>query len=140
MNLKQVNSKLLTDTLSKKVLLPGESKKDLCKISSELESDLKPHGALEEILCSKIISDTWKLRRLYSFESQVYREQQLDRNRNTDTTFQFKNQKRFRSTIKQISHSSVIDEIQKQISVVENGLLKTVSELTTLQKIRLQNK
>ena len=136
------NKELLTNILSKWVLLPGESKKELYRIRNKIEKDLKPVGALEEILCSKIISDTRKIKRLYTFETGVLREQQnksnpINRENFNNFASAPKTRKRFRSTIKQIEYTKELEEIQKHISIVETGLLKTVSELTSLQKNRL---
>lgn len=142
MTLDKINTELLTNILSKNVLLPGESKKELGKIRGKIEKDLKPVGALEEILCSKIISDTWKIKRLYTFETNILKEQQIrsnPKNRNDYSSFNSipKSKKRFRSTIKQIEYTKELEEIQRHINIVESGLLKTVSELTSIQKNRL---
>jgi hypothetical protein len=142
MTLDKNNPELLTNILSKNVILPGESKKELCKIRNKIEKDLKPIGALEEILCSKIISDTWKIKRLYTFETNILREQQNKSNPNNRNDYSGfnslpKSKKRFRSTIKQIEYTKELEEIQRHINIVESGLLKTVSELTSIQKNRL---
>lgn len=143
MEIKQDIPELLTNILSKNVLLPGESKKELGKIRLKIEKDLKPSGALEEILCSKIISDTWKIKRLYAFETKVLRDQQAKSNpvnhanySNFGSVSPVK-RKRFRSTIKQIEYTKELEDIQRHINIVETGLLKTVSELTSIQKNRL---
>lgn len=136
--------KLLVDIISKNVLLPGESRKNLNKIKERMAKDYGIVGPIEEILCSKIISDTWRLQRLYKFETQILLNQQSERkNRYNDTydrisRMNIPNKKRFRSTAKQIEYTPALEEIQKHISVLENGMLKTVAELSSLQKQRLQ--
>lgn len=137
-----VDGELLTNILSKNVLLPGESKKELSKIRVKMEKDLKPVGALEEILCSKVISDTWKIMRLYSFETKVLREQQTKSNPKSRSDYgSFGNiprsKKRFRSTVKQIEYTKELEEIQRHITMVETGMLKTLSEFSNLQKNRI---
>jgi hypothetical protein len=145
MNLLKDTNELLINILSKNVLLPGESKKELSKIKEKVTKDLKPVGALEEILCSKIISDTWKIKRLYTFETKILRDQQSKSNPSNKETYPgfghmtslSKGRKRFRSTVKQITYTKELEDIQRHISIVESGMLKTVSELTSVQKSRL---
>ena len=140
--LAEVSGELLTNILSKNVLLPGENRKELSKIRIKVEKDLKPVGALEEILCSKIISDTWKIKRLYTFETKVLREQQTNSNplnRGAYSSFDGipRSKKRFRSTVKQIEYTKDLEEIQRHITMVETGMLKTLSEFSNLQKNRM---
>lgn len=136
------NGSSLVDSLSKLVVLPGENRQELNKIKRKIEMDLKPVGAIEEILCSKIISDNWKLRRFYALETQILRKQQTyyrTHGENLENPWEPRNStKRFRSTIKQIDYSAKLESIQKHQTMIEAGLLKTISELKMLQKDRIK--
>ena len=144
MELTKNSDELLTDIICKNVLLPGESRKNLNKLKEKMAKDYGIVGAIEEILCSKIISDTWRMQRLYKFETEILLEQQKQSKKRFNDTYDplsrtnRPNTKRFRSTVKQIKYTKELEEIQKHIAVLENGMLKTVAELSSLQKIRLQ--
>ncbi|HXM94391.1 MAG TPA: hypothetical protein VOA64_09090 [Candidatus Dormibacteraeota bacterium] len=49
---------------SKIVLLRGESGLEFNSVSNELRNDLRPEGALEEILVEKLVSLLWRYRRM----------------------------------------------------------------------------
>lgn len=146
MELNKISDGLLTNMLSKNVLLPGESKKELCKIRDLLIKDLNPVGALEEIILSDIIISTWKVQRLYKFETKILRDQQNERSQNYKNDSQWhtlqkqagKKVKRFRSTVKQIKYTQSLEEIQKHISILKADLLKTIAELKSIQGKRLE--
>jgi hypothetical protein len=144
MELTKINSTLLTDILSDNVLLPGESGKKLNKIKEEILSELSPSTIFERLLAGKIISDFWKLQRLLKFEARILQSNQDDREsfHKNDTYFlkqkmEGKKIKRFRRTFKQVKYSPQVEEIQKHISIVETGLLKSISEYQNIQKNRL---
>ncbi len=144
MGLDTNNSILLTDTLSKNTLLPGESKKSLYVIREELRKDLEPVGALAEIIFSKIVNDVWELKRLLKTKTQILKDQQkstlLERLNNSHrlTNLEPVKRKRFRTTVYKIVYTPELEDLQKVISSVEAGLLKTVSEFLAIQKNRLQ--
>ena len=48
---------------SKVVLVKGESRAELSSLRSELRKDLKPEGALEELLVDDLVELVWRLRR-----------------------------------------------------------------------------
>ncbi len=139
---------LLTDILSKNVLLPGESQYELQKIREKTLKDVVPIGALEEILFSKVVADTWKLRRLYVLETSVLRDQQIvwAKKQASENEFSLevyrgdKALKRFRSTAKQLKYTKQLEDIQRHQTSLESSLIKTISELKDLQKVRLKNK
>lgn len=140
MTLEKDNNNLLINILSKKVLLPGESRKELENIRKEVEKDIKPEGFIEKMFCSKIISDFWKMKRLYTFETKILKEQQQESNPENKMDAwnrQIIKRKRFRSTIKQIKYTDELKEIQKHITIISNDLLKTISELNEIQKSRI---
>ena len=54
--------------LSEQVLLPGESPRQLAALCRALDTDLKPVGAMEELLVDLIASGWWRLRRSLDVE------------------------------------------------------------------------
>ena len=54
--------------LSKEVLIDGEDKKALEALGKKLRLELAPDGELENILVDRIISSTWRLRRVIRTE------------------------------------------------------------------------
>lgn len=137
---------LLTDILSKNVLLPGESQYELQKIREKTLKDINPIGAIEEILFSKVVADTWKLRRLYILETTILRDQQMTwakkREQENEVSLEIylgeKTPKRFRSTAKQLKYTKQLEDIQRHQSSLESSLIKSISELKDLQKMRLK--
>lgn len=145
--LKEVKSDLLIDIFTKVVILPGENHRELNKIKDEIKNDLKPEGAIEDILCSKIIVDTWKLKRLYFLEARILKEQQVpkkprqeydDYDLYSSRPVVEEKTKRFRSTIKQIYYTKELEDIQRHQSIIEGNLIKTISELKEIQKRRIK--
>jgi len=54
---------------SSKNIIPGESPRVFLRLAKEIKKDLKPRGAMEQILVEKIISVVWRQGRLMQFES-----------------------------------------------------------------------
>src|ERR1700756_1832770 len=57
----------------KQVVLPGEDPAEFDSFRSDLIADLAPQGALEETLAEKIVTDTWRLRRVPVLEAALHR-------------------------------------------------------------------
>ena len=57
--------------LSRKLLLPGEDSRQLSKLRERLRDEFKPSGPTEEILVQIMVSDLWRLGRLYRVESAI---------------------------------------------------------------------
>ena len=57
--------------LSRELLLPGEDSKQLSKLRERLREEFKPKGPTEEILVQIMVSDLWRLGRLYRIESAI---------------------------------------------------------------------
>ena len=58
--------------LSRELLLPGEDSKQLSKLRERLREEFKPKGPTEEILVQIMVSDLWRLGRLYRVESAIF--------------------------------------------------------------------
>ena len=57
----------------KEVVLPGEDPAKFDSFRSDLIADFAPQGALEEILVEKIVTDTWRLRRVPVLEAALHK-------------------------------------------------------------------
>lgn len=58
--------------LSTDILLPGEDEAALKELSEHLRDQLQPVGELERLLVDRIISSTWRLRRLGRVEAGIF--------------------------------------------------------------------
>ncbi len=58
--------------LSTEILLPGEDEAALKELSEHLRAQLQPVGELERLLVDRIISSTWRLRRLGRVEAGIF--------------------------------------------------------------------
>ncbi len=54
--------------LSRDVLLPGEDATLLNRLRDQITSELKPVGEMETLLVERIVSSTWRLKRLFRIE------------------------------------------------------------------------
>lgn len=59
--------------LSAAVVLPDESEADFRALRDHLRADLQPVGAVEELLCDRLVSLAWRLRRLGRVEGEILR-------------------------------------------------------------------
>src|SRR5215217_2847375 len=58
--------------LSKDILLPGDDEATLLELSEHVRDQLQPVGELEGLLVDRIISSTWRLRRLGRVEAGIF--------------------------------------------------------------------
>ncbi len=58
--------------LSQEVLLPGEDEAPLKELGESLRAELQPIGELENLLVDRIVSATWRLRRLGRVEAGIF--------------------------------------------------------------------
>jgi hypothetical protein len=54
--------------LSKEVFLPGEDGSLLNALRNQLMTDFQPQGEMETILVERIVSSTWRLKRMFRIE------------------------------------------------------------------------
>jgi hypothetical protein len=60
--------------LSREVLVQGEREADLVDFGKRLRAQLAPMGELELLLADRIVSCSWRLRRLLRVESRLFKE------------------------------------------------------------------
>ncbi|MHB9022831.1 MAG: hypothetical protein ACYC7E_01465, partial [Armatimonadota bacterium] len=59
---------------AREVLLPQENADEFTDFVREMRQDLKPVGALEEVLASQVVAGAWRMKRLAHIESGVFAE------------------------------------------------------------------
>jgi hypothetical protein len=57
---------------SQKLILPGESQEEYDRFRAALHSDMKPAGALEEVLFDRVVQSCWRLQRFYRIETAFF--------------------------------------------------------------------
>jgi hypothetical protein len=65
-------------------LLPGETPAELEQLAGELEADLRPAGAAERELVGRVVSLSWRLRRVARAEEAMWDDDDEDRRRGFD--------------------------------------------------------
>lgn len=61
--------------LSAKALVEGEDEALLVEFGKRMRAELRPVGELEELLVDRIVSSSWRLRRLLAVEAGVFEEE-----------------------------------------------------------------
>ena len=65
-------------------LLPGEDPAELERLGAEIEADLRPAGAAERELVGRVVSLSWRLRRVARAEEALWDDDDADRRRGFD--------------------------------------------------------
>ncbi len=113
--------------LSREVLLQGESKKELIAFGDRLYSELEPVGELEIILVDRLISCTWRLRRVLKAETEFLENEQGDViGRSGDLSLSFTN----------VSNLDVCSKLSRYETSLERGFYRALHELERLQARR----
>lgn len=60
-------------------LLPGEDAAELQQLADEMEADWRPRGAIERELVGRVVSLTWRLRRIARAEETLWAEEDAER-------------------------------------------------------------
>jgi len=64
--------------LNREALLPDEDGNALAAFSQSLRAELQPVGELESLLVDRIISASWRLRRVLRVEGEIFQEERED--------------------------------------------------------------
>src|SRR4028119_705181 len=64
--------------LSKEVLLPGEDEEALRELGEHVRAELRPVGALENLLIDRFVAAVWRLRRLGRVEAGIFAWERLE--------------------------------------------------------------
>jgi len=109
---------------SNKNLIDGESRKVFYKFSQHIIKDLAPVGFLEQALVQKIIATLWRMRRLYSIETDEIEKHEYN---------QFGNE--FNRT-EWVLEGRTAERLSRHEGDLDRAFYKAIKELRKLQKDR----
>lgn len=123
--------------LSKEVLLSGESSKTLEDLGKGLRLELAPDGELENILVDRIVSSTWRLKRIIKIEREYiqaeYQDCRYDEWNGTDNG----NSKAWNVVVaREFGGSSAWLNLLRYETAIEKQIYKALHELQRLQSAR----
>ena len=127
--------------LAKKVLIKGENARDFEDLRQKVLSEGVPQTEIEFILCEKIISTLWKIRRAGEIEQTLL-------NKENEITFEEQHRDRWDppgrkriTNIKLVSmNTSEVQYVIQQQAELEKMLQKLFTRLRTEQKLRTKAK
>lgn len=121
--------------LAKRLLIKGENWKLFEEMREKTLKDLMPQTEIENILCEKIISAVWKLRRAMEIEKNIFNQQNKIRE---DELYDYgtPSRKRIRNIKKvRIDNEEIQQIIQYQLEL-EKGMQKAFDRLREEQMLR----
>ena len=129
-----------------KTLVRGESKKLLGKIKNKIFQEEDPQTELERILCERIISDTFRHRRILDIEKVLIEKQQDDARKEKDSpedlleryTGEKTERKRRKNTLEGVSISDQMQALYTQEKALSKSITRSIQELRQLKKQRLK--
>jgi hypothetical protein len=70
--------------------LHGESKEELDELAREMAADLRPHGSAEREIVARVVSLTWRLRRVAQVEEAMWNADMVERLKAADVRLQMR--------------------------------------------------
>ena len=127
----------LTSALA--VLVPDEDHGLYMIFAGSLEADLKPEGAMEEILVDRIVAAAWRLRRAYRVEAGVFTEEMEDESLNVFG--RMTQGEDYKPTlgmafIRDANDTNALTKLSRYETALERGLTSALHELQRLQALR----
>ena len=124
-------------SLSKKLLVKGENRREFEELRGNILKEMLPVRKIEDILCEKIISAEWRMKRamvmernLLNAQNEISEEERDNDSYNSPTRKRVRNIKRVRVNDQEIQYI-----IQYQIDL-EKGLQKALDRLRDEQALR----
>lgn len=114
---------------SSKNIIQGESPRVFSKLAGLIFDDLKPEGAMEELLVQKIISIVWRQRRLLLTEASLSK----------DLVFQKMWVEEHMEALYWPFKAEDLDLAARYEKTLDNGMYKAMKELERLQAKRKSN-
>jgi hypothetical protein len=113
--------------LSRHVLLPDEDEAALVELGKRFRTHLQPVGELEVLLVDRMVTATWRLRRVVAIETDLMHEYRTER----DT-------RALASVGKAVlwDHGDRLGRVLRYETTIERGLYKALHELQRLQAAR----
>ena len=111
--------------------LPDEDVNEFAGFSQRLHTGLSPVGEMEEILVDRIVSATWRLRRVLRIEKEIYRIEMEDL-RNIISKYDL-------GTAFIREGRNGFSNLSRYETAIERGLYRALHELQRLQAVRTIN-
>jgi hypothetical protein len=105
---------------SKEVLLPGEDARLMGAFREKLMAELQPQGLLETVLVDRIISSSWRLKRLLRSELKLYQNYSVKLNSRPRVDYRY----------------SPWQNVVRYETTLERQIYKALHELERLQRAR----
>ena len=126
--------------LSKEVLLSGEDEGSLIGLGKRLRAYIQPMGELELILTDRVITNTWRLKRVLKVEKATM-EWQREHELNEKMRFDKTSDKQIgRKATSEMLINQDIEKIIRYETAIERGLYKALHELQRIQLARSSGK
>ena len=136
-NITPFNSPLRRSPLARKLLIKGENLRQFEEMRANILKENPSRTEIEKVLCEKIISAAWKLRRAMELERNLLNAQnKIDERELYDSELGSTSRKRIRNIRKvRISSSEIQQVIQYQLEL-EKGMQKAIERLREEQALR----
>lgn len=120
--------------LSKKVLLKGESKKLLSSFRENILNEVNPQTEVENMLCERVIANTWRLRRVLQLEVKLMDKQRQEKQQQYDD-FQYgkTKQRRQRATLDEVTINKDLEKLHRYEASIERSIYRALHELQRIQ-------
>lgn len=125
--------------LTKEVLIEGEEEESLLELHQRLKEDLKPKGEIETLLTDRIISNTWRLRRLLEVERAVM-EWRMENELSHSWTFEKGEEHGYKEAAREMFVNDDIEKLLRYEIAIERSTYKALHELQRLQAARAGKK
>jgi len=126
--------------LSKEIVLSMESEIELREIEKQLRSDLRPVGTMELLLVDRVITNTWRLRRLLGVERSTMEHQRKATDSANMATFSFSEgvseQQNEWSRTRAMLFNEDIDKLIRYETSLERSIYRALHELQRMQAAR----
>ena len=122
--------------LSKEVLLEGESEELLIDFGKRIRDELKPIGELELLLIDKIITYSWRLRRVISVQKAMMEWEREDELVSMFPLNEKPNKQKGRRAIRSMIVNEDTEKLTRYEASVVRNFYKALHELTRIQAVR----
>jgi len=126
--------------LSRDMLLPGESPKELKAFREGIITELAPQGELEEFLADRVVESAWRLGRAVRMERDIIQDKFLrgvqSRARNPGAYLGDPEPTGGRVAADTLCHSVTYDKLGRYETHIERGLYRALHELQRVQAVR----
>lgn len=127
--------------LSRDILIKGENKKNLEKLGKKLRIELAPQGELENILVDRIVSSTWRLKRVIRVERNYIQSEYDDcKWDDWNKKERLENEAWNLVVTRELGNSNTWFNLLRYETAIEKQVYKALHELIRIQSARKGNK